>query len=105
MRRPSAQALLVMVCVTAFPVSAQPELQALQRGQPREVARYLERAAGCNHWAGEEAYDANRKAEIDKAISDLRCTSLERDEKRLHHRYAGAPKILHALKMVHDLYD
>lgn len=65
---------------------------------PRDVARYIDRRQGCNHWAGEEGYDAARRAEINKAIDDLRCTALDRDGRVLRQRYRHNPAVLRALK-------
>ncbi len=65
---------------------------------PRDVARYIDRRDGCNHWAGEEGYDAARRAEINKAIDDLRCTALDRDGRVLRRRYRHNPAVLRALK-------
>ncbi len=64
---------------------------------PREVARFLERRMDCDHWAGEEPYDAARRREIEANIRDLRCEMIERDEKRLRKRYAGKPAVLRML--------
>jgi hypothetical protein len=101
-RLPASLIAAFVIAVPTF-AAAQPELETLQRGQPRDVARYLERSAGCNHWAGEEAYDAERSAQIDQAIRDLRCTSLDRTKKVLRHRYAHSPKVLRALKAAQHL--
>jgi hypothetical protein len=65
---------------------------------PRDVARYIDRRQGCNHWAGEEGYDAARRAEINKAIDDLRCTALDRDGRVLRQHYRHNPAVLRALK-------
>lgn len=35
---------------------------------PEDVARYIERREACDHWRGEEAYDAEREAEILRGI-------------------------------------
>ena len=35
---------------------------------------------GCNHWMGEEPYDAERAKEIERAIAQLRCAELDADE-------------------------
>lgn len=43
------------------------------------VTRFVERADMCAHFSGEEPYDDARRAEIDKALSDMRCTTLLRD--------------------------
>ena len=69
---------------------------------PSDVASYVDRREGCNHWAGEEGYDAARRAEINKAIDDLRCTALNRDEKALRHRYRHNPAVLDEIKKARD---
>lgn len=43
------------------------------------VARFVERADMCAHWSGEEPYDDARRAEIGKALTDMRCDTLLRD--------------------------
>lgn len=47
------------------------------------VARFVERAQMCEHWMGEEPYDAARRAEIDGNLRDLRCTTVRRDGEAL----------------------
>ena len=47
------------------------------------VTRFLERAEMCEHWMGEEPYDADRRAEIDRNLSDLRCATVRRDGEAL----------------------
>lgn len=47
------------------------------------VTRFVERAEMCEHWAGEEPYDAARRAEIDRNLNDLRCTTIRRDGEAL----------------------
>ena len=71
---------------------------------PRDVANYVDRREGCNHWAGEEGYDAARRAEINKAIADLRCTALDRDEGILRHRYRHNPAVLRHIRKARDTY-
>jgi hypothetical protein len=73
-------------------------------GTPHDVAAYTDRREGCNHWAGEEGYDAARRAEINKAIADLKCTALGRDEKILRHRYRHNPAVLGQIKKARDAY-
>jgi hypothetical protein len=63
--------------------TAKDPLAELQAGLPLPVAALIERIVDCAHWGGEEPYDAARRAEINKAVRELRCTALERDEKRL----------------------
>ena len=47
------------------------------------VTRFVERAEMCEHWAGEEPYDDARRAEIDRNLTDLRCTTIRRDGEAL----------------------
>jgi hypothetical protein len=90
----SAALLAAMVCLSSAAIAA----------TPRDVARYIDRREGCNHWAGEEGYDAARRAEINKAIAELRCTALDHDEKDLRHRYRHNPAALRAIQKAHDAY-
>ncbi|CAN7224546.1 hypothetical protein [Brevundimonas sp. LjRoot202] len=47
------------------------------------VTRFVERAAMCEHWMGEEPYDDARRTEIDRNLGDLRCTTIRRDGEAL----------------------
>ena len=47
------------------------------------VTGFVERAQMCEHWAGEEPYDDARRAEIDRNLNELRCTTIRRDGEAL----------------------
>lgn len=67
------------------------------RQAPPDLRAVVERRLGCNHWGGEEPYDADRAAQIRAAADKLQCRSLERDEARMrvrHARYPGRIKLL-----------
>ena len=70
--------------------------RALARA-PAPVRAFVERRDGCDHWGGEEAYDAARGREIDAAWRKLRCDRVPADEKLLRRRYARQPAILKLL--------
>jgi hypothetical protein len=70
---------------------------------PRDVRVHIDRQRNCNHWGGEEAYDAARAREIDAAERRLKCGTLEREERRLRRRYATSPAILKALRDNRDI--
>jgi hypothetical protein len=74
------------------------ELAKITHGLPRDVRTFIERRSGCNHWLGEEPYDVARKAEILKAVTELRCRSIARDEARIRHRYRRDSRILKTLR-------
>lgn len=65
---------------------------------PAEVRAYVEREAGCGHWAGEEPYNKERALEINAALTQLQCDKLPQDKKRLHHQYATNNDIQMMLK-------
>ena len=71
MRRLGAMAVAVALsgCATSYSDTA--------------VTRFVERAQMCEHWAGEEPYDDARRAEIDRNLRDLRCTTITRDGEAL----------------------
>jgi hypothetical protein len=87
-------AALLLMTMTVAPAAA----------IPHDAARYLDRREGCNHWAGEEGYDAARRAQINKAIDELRCTALDRDERVLRHRYRHNRAVLRQIRKAREAY-
>jgi hypothetical protein len=61
---------------------------------PTEVFDLAGRWALCGHWGGEEPYDAERRAEIDQAVEELRCAALTADTAALKAKYADQPAIV-----------
>lgn len=74
----------------------------LKKGQPKDVAAVAERIALCTHFGGEEAYDAERRKELDAAIKKYRCEKLDSDEAALRIRYKGNPGVQAALQKAHE---
>jgi hypothetical protein len=73
------------------------DLQKLTTGLPKDVRAFIERRAECNHWQGEEAHDRPRAREIDRAIKQLKCDSIARDDTTMRARYADKPDIIKAM--------
>lgn len=67
-------------------------------GCPTDVKELVARMYGCDHWAGEEPYDAERAEEITAALKELRCESYRRDYKLLEKKYKGNAAISRVLK-------
>ena len=78
------------------------DLRVRVEAQPRRVREFVERRAMCNHWLGEEPYDAARRREIERAIRSLRCGVLDSDEASLRSRYARKPATLAILDETAD---
>ena len=75
------------------------------REAPLEVRKFIVRRADCQHWLGEEGYDAARRAEIDRIVRRLKCDAVARDEARLRDRYAGRPSLIEVLDLTEDGVD
>lgn len=71
-------------------------LLAVERA-PAPVRAFVERRAGCNHWAGEEPYDRERAREIATALRSLRCARLPVDERALRRRHVRQRDVLDIL--------
>lgn len=69
---------------------------------PTEVKAFIDRRMGCAHWAGEGAEDRARAREIHRALADLRCSALERDERALRGRHRRSPAVIKALDETRD---
>ena len=64
---------------------------------PAPVRAFIVRRAGCNHWGGEDAYEAARGRDIRRALRELRCDTIDRDERVVRARFAHEHAILRAI--------
>lgn len=95
---------MAILTAAAFGSAAAQDLDAIlkrfnaaRKTVPADVGAYMDRAEGCWHFAGEEPYDAARRAQIDRALADLRCTRLKEDATALRRKYARSAPVLDAL--------
>lgn len=61
---------------------------------PTDVFEYAGRWAGCAHWGGEYGSDPERTAQINAALTALRCSALEADGEALKRANADDPRAL-----------
>ncbi len=81
-----------MKLVLAFMLACLPMLAGAQEKLPRDVARFVENAEMCQHFAGEwDDNDKARQREITQAIEQS-CGLAQRQWKRLAAKYAAQPK-------------
>lgn len=80
-------------------VSATPDAAA---GLPAEVSVLLTRWEECWHWAGEEPYDADRRAQIEEGVARS-CPGNEEERDRLRTKYQGRTDVLDALKKLDEM--
>ncbi len=97
-------ALLATYFVTAHVDAAADPVNAIKAGQPRDVAAYIDRYVACIHWGGEEPYDKERAAEINRAMKKLRCDRLDADELSLVKKHDGDAKVVDAIRRIKSLY-
>lgn len=95
--RPPAVLVLLLLAGQASAGELPPDVVALQKGQPKEIQKFIERVFLCHHWAGEEPYDESRARQISEAIDKLRCDQLPKEEGRLRKKYKNKAKVLAAL--------
>lgn len=77
---------------------------AVDAGDPGSVAdvdALIERWELCHHWAGEEPYDAARRAEIERGIADS-CPGNDQARAQLARRYADRPAVLARLRALEE---
>ena len=64
---------------------------------PQDIYEFLGRRDDCNHFAGEfsgEPADRARDKQIDRTMTEMRCNSVEADERKLRKKYQGKPDML-----------
>lgn len=81
-------------------VSVKDPLLDLAVTTPTDVFDYAGRMFGCIHFGGEPRGDAERSAQIDQALADLRCDAIEADGAALKTKYADKPDLLAALARI-----
>jgi hypothetical protein len=82
------------------PADSKPSAAAANPAQ--DITGYAARRAGCNHWGGEEGTDAARRAEINRAMTALKCDRIDQDEAGLLKRYSDQPQQLQHIRAAHD---
>lgn len=68
---------------------------------PREVTAFMVDRDGCDHFRGEEPYDAERRAYLEASIREL-CIGTDARLARLRQRYASDPDVMAALAQYED---
>jgi hypothetical protein len=86
--------LALLLVANAFPSD---EVRTRVESAPRKIAAFVTRRANCNHFLGEEPYDDERAAELEKTIRELRCKRIDRDERNLRRAYRGNSEVLQLL--------
>jgi len=86
--KPVAAAQAAAACT--IPEEVDPEHHAGFCALPQEIRAFVARQDVCNHFAGEEPYDAARRRELDKAMAKY-CDGNEATWARLRAKYRQDP--------------
>lgn len=87
---PASPAALPAMPSMIAPVDSASPAAAKVAGLPPEVTRLSERIASCEHFAGEEPYDAERAAFLRRQIAAT-CPGNAAELQRLRQKYAANP--------------
>jgi hypothetical protein len=79
------------------------EYSKLIDGLPTDAVEIIERIVGCNHWAGEEAYDEERRKEIMNAVTELRCEDVNSDTDKISEKYSSNNRVVEAISTARGL--
>lgn len=63
---------------------------------PKEVQDFVTRRESCDHWRGEDGYDAERQKDIDWSLCQA-CTGTDAELTRLKRKYRGSVPVTQAL--------
>lgn len=85
-----------------FPLDLPPSDAAASAAPfPREVTEFMVTRDSCDHFRGEEPYDAERRAYIAENIAEL-CRGTDMKLALLRQRYASDPSVIAALRGYED---
>jgi hypothetical protein len=96
-------ALLMVTMVNADWTEA--ELRARIKASPPDVAAFVSRRIGCNHWEGESDPAGNipeRERNVQRVLRSLRCERIDRDERALQRKYRRNEDRIRLLRELHD---
>ena len=89
-----------LIIITLFVAACAHESPLATRfpGLPRDAAKVADRIAMCQHFGGEINGDGSeRDKEVFRAMTSLRCGTIDHDESVIRRKYAGNPQVLAAL--------
>ena len=86
---------LMLLC-GALHLGATAPAAAAPAAMPPDVASFLEERESCDHWRGEEGYDADRRAEISWSVCQY-CTGTDSKLANLKRKYHDSKAVMSRL--------
>lgn len=81
------------------------QMEVHMPGCPEDARSLVDRALQCQHWMGEEPYDAARGHEIEVAIDELGCAKLADEHRIMLDKYKGRPDVIGTLEAADREYS
>ena len=101
----TATCILALAALSLPAIAAEVTVDQLKNGQPKPVKVIIDRITICDHFAGEEGYDAARRKEINAAMTRYKCDKVENDTAKLLKQYKDQPLTIKAINGAVHLYD
>ncbi|WP_294392478.1 hypothetical protein [uncultured Sphingomonas sp.] len=89
--------MILLALLSGIGIFGDPQLDAALRAAPAPVRSFIERRSLCDHWAGEEPYDAARGRQISRGLRTGRCDRIDRDGARLRRLHADDAAVVRLL--------
>ncbi len=80
------------------------EIETISKGLTPDVAQIVERIVYCNHWLGEDPYNKDRKKDIDSALKEYKCATVEKDRTSILKKYSKDSKVKAAVENADNLF-
>jgi hypothetical protein len=82
--------------VAALLLAAAAQAGAAPAPLPKEVQAFVDKRESCDHWRGEDGYDAERQKDIDWSLCQA-CTGTDAELARLQRKHRGNARVAAAL--------
>jgi hypothetical protein len=94
----------MLAVVSGVEPSAGDDLRARIDRSPQDVATFIDRRIGCNHWGGEGGTEyPERERQVRHALAALRCDRIDQDDRALRMKYRRKPQVLELLRETESL--
>lgn len=97
-------AIVSFTVIFSVPFAESNEPQAGKPTLSKQMSDLTNRIVECNHWSGEEPYDATRSKQINDAIARLRCSDLAKDEEAMLKLYGANQEVVNAITEAKNEY-
>lgn len=96
--------LSIFLIIPFAAANESPEVKALKKDMPQDVALIIDRIVECNHWNGEEPGNKERAEQVKKEVEKWRCDALVQDQASLTKRYPNNYEIKIRIQSAQNIF-